>query len=125
MKKLAFALIISFIINCLGQPSLAGSIKGWGSMAVDSNALIGRFTAIASGRAHSLALKSDGSIVAWGRNVEGEATPPAGNNFIAVAAGAVHSLALKSDGSIVAWGENIYGLATPPAGNNFIAISAG
>jgi len=84
------------------------------------------FTAIAAGGDHSLALKSDGSIVGWGNNDSGQATPPpAGNNFIAVAAGDDFSLALKSDGSIVAWGDNTYGQTAPPAGNNFIAVTAG
>ena len=83
------------------------------------------FIAIAAGHQHSLALKSDGSIVGWGYNYYGQATPPAGNNFIAIAAGNSHSLALKSDGSIVGWGYNNYGQATPPAGNNFTAIAAG
>jgi hypothetical protein len=67
-----------------------------------------------------------GSIVGWGDNSWGQATPPAGNNFIAIAAGGEdHSLALKSNGSIIAWGDNSYGQATPPVGNNFIALAAG
>ena len=37
---------------------------------------------------------SDGSIVGWGKNDSGQATPPAGNNFIAITAGYGHSLAL-------------------------------
>ena len=45
-----------------------------------------------------------GSIVGWGSNNDGEATPPDGNDFVAIAAGEGHSLALKSDGSIVGWG---------------------
>jgi len=123
-----FCLFVSvFCIFSITPSALfAGSIKGWGSMAVDSNALIGsRFIAIAAGYGHSLALKSDGSIVGWGYNDSGQATPPAGNDFIAIAAGGYYSLALKSDGSIVGSGANSAGQATPPDGNNFIAITAG
>jgi hypothetical protein len=66
-----------------------------------------------------------GSIVGWGGNQGGEATPPDGNDFVAIAAGSSHSLALKSDGSIVGWGNNYSGQATPPVGNDFVAITAG
>lgn len=79
------------------------------------------YIAIAAGRYHSLALKSDGTIVGWGDNSSGQATPPAGNNYIAIAAGYYHSIALKSDGSIVKWGNFV----APPAGNDFVAIAAG
>ena len=117
----------------LFAPYAAGyEVVGWGldvSTTPDGN----DFIAIAAGQGQDmvvsqefgLALKSDGSIVGWGDNDYGQATPPAGNNFIAIAAGNLHSLALKSDGSIVGWGYNAYGGATPPTGNNFIAIAAG
>jgi alpha-tubulin suppressor-like RCC1 family protein len=108
------------------KPPIGGSVKSWGEIVFDGDALNKRnFTAIAAGWGHSLALKSDGSIVGWGRNFEGQAAPPAGNNYISIAAGWGHSLALKSDGTIVGWGNNEYGQATPPAGNNYVAIAAG
>jgi alpha-tubulin suppressor-like RCC1 family protein len=66
-----------------------------------------------------------GSIIGWGSNDYGEATPPDGNDFVAIAAGVGNSLALKSDGSIVAWGNNGRGQITPPDGNDFVAIAAG
>jgi alpha-tubulin suppressor-like RCC1 family protein len=83
------------------------------------------FVAIAAGQGHNLALKLDGSVIAWGSNEFGETEAPDGTDFVAVAAGTHHSLALMKDGSIVAWGWDIYGRATAPAGNDFVAIAAG
>jgi alpha-tubulin suppressor-like RCC1 family protein len=70
-------------------------------------------------------LKSDGSIVGWGQNYHGQASPPDGNDFVAIAAGSSHSLALRFDGSIVSWGYNDNGEFTPPDGNDYVAIAAG
>jgi hypothetical protein len=43
---------------------------------------------------NSLALKTDGSIFAWGINGYGRANSPAGNDYVAIAAGQSHGLAL-------------------------------
>ena len=84
------------------------------------------FVAVAAGNGHNLALKSDGSLVAWGTNYAGETSDtPLGNNFTAIATGGTHSLALKSDGTLAAWGLNTSGSATVPPGNNFVAIDGG
>ena len=135
MKARIYPLIASFVLltslfvlltSIFSTPAFAGSILGWGSQVVDSAELDQKnHIAIAAGGYHSLALKSDGTIVGWGENGSGQATPPAGNNYTAISAGGYHSLALKSDGTIVGWGYNYYGQATPPAGNNYTAISAG
>ncbi len=53
--------------------------------------------AIAAGYDHSLALRSDGSIVGWGDDDNGQASPPSGNDFVAIAAGGGHSLALREE----------------------------
>ncbi len=58
-------------------------------------------TAIAAGSEHSLALKSNGTFVAWGRYYNGSTwvpmTVPAGlTGVTAIAGGADHSLAVKA-----------------------------
>ena len=69
----------------------------------------------------------DGSIVAWGRNEDGQCDVPEPNtDFVAVAGGRYHSLGLKADGSIVAWGYNYHGQCDVPAPNtDFVALAAG
>ncbi len=85
------------------------------------------FVSFAGGGTHSLGLKADGSIIAWGNNLSGQTDVPVPNiGFMAVAAGGDHSLALKANGSVVAWGWDYYGQTDVPAPNaGFVAIAAG
>ena len=78
---------------------------------------------------HSLGVRADGSVVAWGENLYGQCTVPAAaqSGVIAVAAGGCHSLALKADGSVVAWGDNATASAPSrlQAQSGVIAVAAG
>jgi alpha-tubulin suppressor-like RCC1 family protein len=92
----------------------------------------GAYSAITRGLYHWLALRTDGQIVAWGDNSNGECNVPPlppGLIYTAVAAGAGHSHAIRSDGSIVTWGQ-LWGLPAPPtlvapAGTQFAQIACG
>lgn len=74
-----------------------------------------------------LALKSDGTVVAWGYNGIGETIVPDGlTNAVAIAAVWNQSLALKNDGTVVAWGNNATLQTNVPAGlSNVVAIASG
>jgi hypothetical protein len=83
--------------------------------------------AVAAGWEHSLALKADGTVVAWGRNNFGQTDVPAGlTGVVAISGGSQHSVALMSDGTVVVWGANGQGqTAVPPGLGGVVAIAAG
>jgi len=80
--------------------------------------------AIASGFYHSLALKADSTVVAWGNNGYGQCDVPIVlRDVVAIAGGNVRSLALKDNGEVVVWG---YGETSPVRiGRDFTEIAAG
>ena len=79
-------------------------------------------TAVAAGNAHSVALRSDGTVWTWGHNSRGQlgngtsgnwqyhstapAQVPGLENIIAIAASGDHTIALRADGTVWGWGWN-------------------
>jgi hypothetical protein len=139
-SSLAVLGIVAMLLSLLSNPGAghaqtgaSGTVVAWGSNSVgqtDVPAGLSDVTAISAGGFHNLALKNDGTVVAWGCGQAynyGQCTVPAGLSAVAaVAAGQWHSLALKNDGTIVAWGLSDYGQTTVPAGlNNVTAIAGG
>lgn len=76
---------------------------------------------IEGGGHHSLAVRQDGTVWAWGYNAYGQVGDGTASNrlspvqvpgltgAVSVAGGVYHSLALKSDGTVWSWGYNSYG----------------
>lgn len=85
---------------------LDGTVIQTTDMAIaDPPAGLSDVIAISVGQTHVLALKSDGTVVAWGGNVAGQSTVPPGlANVVSISAGRSHSIALKSDKTAVIWG---------------------
>lgn len=120
--------LVSWGNNSNGELGNGGNTNSSIPVLVDrSGVLSGKtITKIASGRLHSMALASDGTLVSWGFNGNGElgnggtasSNVPvavdrtgvlAGKTVVQMAAGVTHSLALTSDGTVVAWGRNVNG----------------
>ena len=58
---------------------IAGSVVGWGYSGAGETVVPANATnvvAIAGGGGHSLALRADGTVVAWGNNYFGQSTVP-------------------------------------------------
>jgi len=80
-----------------------------------------RVSVIAGGADHTVALKSDGTVWAWGYNVHGQlgdgttanrhspVQVPGLTGVSAVATGGWHTVALKNNGTVWAWGYNANG----------------
>lgn len=125
----------------IGSPP--GAVVGWGNnisgeatgvptsgnsagMVTIAGQYLANAISIAAGMGHSLALRSDGSVVGWGNNGRGQATGSpstypgraAGvvkvdgqfmSNVVTIAAAWTHSYAILSDGTAVSWGTTIDG----------------
>jgi hypothetical protein len=109
--------------NVLGQLG-DGSISVGGCQCKNTPVQVSGLTgiiAIAGGAGHSLALKDDGTVWAWGSNSFGQLgngtnddspipVQVAGlSNIIAIASDGDHSLALRGDSTVWAWGRNLAG----------------
>ena len=90
-------------------------------ITVKSDDMQGCWQSISAGYKYSLALKTDGTLWAWGHNGFGQigdgtninknAPIQIGNatNWQSISAGNFFSLALKTDGTLWAWGRNLWG----------------
>ncbi len=79
------------------------------------------FTAIATGGLHTVALKADGSLFSWGKNLAGQLGDGTNTDrwlptqvgtvktWAKIACGEFHTVAIRTDGSLWAWGSNLSG----------------
>lgn len=93
-----------------------GTIAGSTKLTVNA-----AFTSVALGGFHTVGVKADGSLFAWGRNLAGQLGDGTNTDrsvptqvgtvktWVKVAAGEFHTVALRADGTLWTWGSNLSG----------------
>lgn len=82
----------------------------------------GQWKSVSAGDSHSLGIKNDNTLWAWGDNVSGQLGVPnspsytiipveisGGGGWKSISAGYIHSLGIKNDDTLWAWGNNNLG----------------
>ncbi len=113
--KILFVIFAFLASNIIGQGLLMGN-----SLSCVAETVTNPFVKIATGYGHTIAIKTDGSLWAWGYNDYsqlGDGTTTSrlvpkqiiSSGVTAIAAGDFHTIAIKTDSSLWAWGANYFG----------------
>ena len=102
-------------------------LQGWGNVGLTVVGSMSDLSEIDAGAFNTLAVKQDGTVVAWGRNDVGQCVVPSTlTDVVEASAGYYHSVALKSDGTVVCWGSDGYGQSSVPVGlSGVVQVQAG
>jgi hypothetical protein len=110
MRPLNWILFLSlpFLLATQSSGQPVPNVRAWrGTNDISVPPDLTNAVAVAAGGGHCLALRSDGSVFAWGDNTYGQTTvPPDLKNVVAVAGAARFSAALQNNGMVVLWGDS-------------------
>jgi len=114
MKKLLLGILVVAVLAACSNPFFPPK------MEKDSdNTEV--FSIVSAGDSHTIAIKSNGTLWAWGNNSNGQLGLGDNNdrnspvqvgtdsNWVTISAGSFHTMAIKSNGTLWAWGKNSNG----------------
>ncbi|HEX5051693.1 MAG TPA: hypothetical protein VFZ65_07980 [Planctomycetota bacterium] len=106
-------------------------VREWGQRCVDTRlAELDDYMLVGTGTAHTLAVRANGEMVAWGWNLEGQCLLPElplGARAVQVAGGGPFTLVLTDQGEVLACGSNAQSECTVPplpAGRRYTKVAA-
>ena len=111
------AQLVTFLYRYQGEPEVTVSAST--PHCDPTSDIPTSFKSVSAGRLHSCGVRSDDTIVCWGKNSSG----PVGG-FKAVSAGRDHSCGIGSNDTVVCWGSNLVGQTDAPVGG-FKSVSVG
>jgi alpha-tubulin suppressor-like RCC1 family protein len=85
---------IAIVVGAGRQTRAEVDVVSWGAQTFDQGELRESYTQVAEGHIHTVALKSNGTLIAWGDNASGQCNVPSGLTGVTqVAAGGYHTVA--------------------------------
>ena len=121
------SMVIAWGDNSFGESSVPAGLTNVIAVAAGGDFGSGWWPQLLQG--FSLALRSDGTLIAWGNNRYGQTNITGLTGVAKMAAGVYHGLALLTDGTVSSWGawcDVGYPTVAVPSGlNNVIGIAAG
>jgi alpha-tubulin suppressor-like RCC1 family protein len=123
LKSFGASILAGFLTLALVGNSHAQTVVAWGNYSYGQTNVPASATnviAVSAGENQSMALRSDGTVVAWGYV---STVPPNVINVTAIAAGYNFCSALTADGTVLKWGKDA--TSATILGTNMIAIASG
>ena len=80
---------------------------------------------VVCGSARTIGFRVDGTVLACGKNDDGQCNVSGWKDIVAIAAGNAHTVGLKSDGTVVACGQNASGQCDVSGWKDIVAVAAG
>ena len=119
--------IIGGVAGGLVMMAVGRQVGGWLDFGRDAPvqvAVVYNWDYVSAGLSHTVAIRRDGSLLAWGNNAAGQSVNRSfgpvpnlspfssptrvgrDNDWVFVSAGLVHTMAIRSDGTLWGWGDN-------------------
>lgn len=130
IKRGALLALCALTLAAAPRAQAQSALAAWGSdeySQTSATPTTGTYTAVAAGLYHTVALRTNGSLIAWGWDGDyGQVSnTPITGTYTAIAAGGSHTVALRTNGSLVAWGYDGEGQVSNTPTGTYTAVAAG